>query len=175
MGVPKRPRFFPLFLIGQNIGLALAAITLCRLPTSIESLGILFAYCISGMFFSMVIWYFQTVSWRSSIAMHARRREILEYRRMVVRERERQNVTAQLSKPEFEDRLAAFVSNVDATQEPLSPDEPFISKAKFWQREPFGTPTPPRPIEYIRQLLHRLSSLNASNLSQCSFHAFFPH
>ena len=68
------------------------------------------------------------------------------------------NVMAQLLKPDFETRLQNYVSA--GGEYPVEPEEEFVSQAKFWRLENYTyEQTPARPVELLRQLLHRISKL----------------
>ena len=88
-----------------------------------------------------------------------RREQQARYRRRLARERAEANQIAQLNKPDFDVRLNQFVANVKTADEFPSQDdnEPFVSRAKFWQCEPFHERTLPKPIEFIRRILQRIS------------------
>ena len=88
-----------------------------------------------------------------------RREDQARYRRKLARERAEANRIAQLNKPDFAVRLNRFVANVETGSEHPSEhdNEPFVSRAKFWQCEPFHERTLPKPIEFIRRILQRIA------------------
>ena len=85
----------------------------------------------------------------------ARKKEFRKFALKNAKLRQRANIQAQLNKPEFERRLENFTgvqSEIDTAMEPAK------SKAEFWEASDLDLgPTAPRPIEFFRVLLQRIS------------------
>ena len=87
----------------------------------------------------------------------ARTMEIRKQAFKIAKLRQQAKDKAQLNKPEFSQRLQDFTGkqlDVESSQEPAK------SKAEYWEAcgLEFGTAAP-RPIEFFRMLLHRISKL----------------
>ena len=96
------------------------------------------------------------LKYESSKARRVRRR--YERKRLTTLRR-KQSLEAQLNKPDFESRLQNF-TGTPATE------EPFVSKAVFWQLENDYQPSRPRSTSFIRNLLIRISKyVNKSKMS----------
>ena len=80
-------------------------------------------------------------------------------RRKLAKIREKKNLIAQFNKPDFDSRLDQFVSENVKSTSPTEEPETFVSKDSYWQRETFGEPTRPKPLEFIRQILLRISRI----------------
>lgn len=109
-------------------------------------------------FLAFLIWMIQQDRWRANPTHQMCRNEQAKLRRELAQAHAEANRIAQLNKPDFVTRLNQYVANVETGGEHQSQaDEPFVSRAKFWQREPAHKPTLPKPIEFIRRILQRIA------------------
>jgi len=80
---------------------------------------------------------------RRNVRRHIRKRQI--------RRRQERIAQAQLEKADFQNRLENFVG--EAPRE----EQPFVSKAEFWELESNHLRSPPRPPSFFRRLLMRIT------------------
>lgn len=141
--------------LGQSINQDLASVFHWIVPIATAFVGATIACC----FFAFLIWMINQDRWRANPIRQLRREERAKCRRKFAQERAEANRIAQLIKPDFEIRLNQFVANVETGNEHQSQDnnQPFVSRAKYWQCEPFHERTLPKPIEFIRRILQRIA------------------
>ena len=141
--------------IGQSIRKDLESVFDWMIPIATLFAGT----AIACNFLAFLFWLIIQDRWRQVPIDQMRREDQARYRRKLARERAEANRIAQLNKPDFAVRLNQFVANVESGSEHASePDnEPFVSRAKFWQCEPFHERTLPKPIEFIRRILQRIA------------------
>lgn len=145
----------PEFELGQSSSQDLGNLNDWILPLILLLSGTIFL-CMSLAF---LFWLMTVANWDMYPIEQKRREEQVAYRRELARQRAEANRIAQLNKPDFDVRLNRFVANVETVGEHSSQDddEPFVSRAKFWQCEPFHERTLPKPIEFIRRILQRIA------------------
>ena len=141
--------------LGQSINKDVKSVFNWMVPIATMFAGAVIACC----FLAFLFWMIWQDRWRANPIHQMRREEQAKYRRKLARERAEANRIAQLNKPDFVTRLNQFVANVETVGEHPSQDddEPFVSRAKFWQCEPFHERTLPKPIEFIRRILQRIA------------------
>jgi len=104
------------------------------------------------------------IQFRKTFSIHngqsKKQKELRRIRRAAAAKvKHQQSLRAQLTKPDFETRLENF------TREKIV-DEPFVSKAKFWQLDTEYQKDSPRSVSFFRILLMRISKyVNKSKMS----------
>lgn len=158
---PARTRLKLIFVLGTTAivftWLMINALSdLQKLKASSAFIGILVylasAAFVAGVFLSIASVFSQFANHftSSNVLRKETRSERRAIRRRQAKIRQQQLLEAQLTKPDFSSRLKNFTNQAVT-------DEPFVSKAKFWQAETDYQPSQPRSISFIRRLLMRIS------------------
>ena len=105
----------------------------------------------------MVVLFYMIIRVLSQMEEKRRQRDLVyELYKMEVKRRRQASLAAQLTKADFDFRLTNFVSN---NVEPGELNQESLSRAEYWESEPFSEPTLPKSVGFIRQLLMRISQL----------------
>ena len=113
-----------------------------------------FAFAILGLFF----WMFRITLEIDEQRQLATKEQLQKLRLKREKLRRQANLKAQLKKPEFAERLQNFTGVQLGDDQELGSNAK--SKAEFWRAEWVDFDVkPPRPTEFFRMLLHRISKL----------------